>query len=471
MTTKTVVLTSGSSWTLPSDAYGASAQIICIGAGANGAAPVISCVDLSGAGGTSGCIASTSGYTLPSSGAVSIQIPAAGSGSQCWFNSATTVAANSGSTSTTGMAGSTKIAGNAGGAGTPVSCGDPTPGGGGGGGAPGLSTAGSAGTSAGAAGSAGTPSYTATAGGTYGPGAGGAGAVGINNGAPGNNYGAGGGGGALNTSGPCDTYAGTSGGAGAQGLIIVIYTPTGAAVSLPFSYYDFSEHPGAIPRVSPDDTIKNNSGSLQRLLQPQFSPIAFQSNWLVIDPKHPPRSWTLPEFIFPNMVLDNTELEFPNLLIPYDFNRHPPVSWRAPEFIFPQNAQALSVFLFTTPEVMAMRQQIFQQRNPPRSFQFPLPIFPNITLAESKIVTVPFQLWPMDFYRHPPPYYRSVEFMPVNFLAKNIPGIPVTLPATFIRNIQPELDQVRQASPTLTEIRQPGYTLQAIRNFLTKLSK
>ena len=371
-----------------------------------------------------------------------------------------------------------------------------------------MSTAGSAGTSAGAAGSAGTPSYTATAGGTYGPGAGGAGAVGINNGAPGNNYGAGGGGGALNTSGPCDTYAGTSGGAGAQGLIIVIYTPTGAAVSLPFSYYDFSEHPGAIPRVSPDDTIKNNSGSLQRLLQPQFSPIAFQSNWLVIDPKHPPRSWTLPEFLFPNMVLDNTKLEFPNLLIPYDFNRHPPRSWTLPEFefpnltllqnpplaelagfrnpfgfsnpprswrfpdpIFPQNVAALSSFVFTTQELVVMRQQIFQQRNPPRSFQFPLPIFPNITLAESKIVTVPFQLWPMDFYRHPPPYYRSVEFMPVNFLAKNIPGIPVTLPATFIRNIQPELDQVRQASPTLTEIRQPGYTLQAIRNFLTKLSK
>ena len=191
-----------------------------------------------------------------------------------------------------------------------------------------------------------------------------------------------------------------------------------------FGWFNFSEHPGPIPRVSPDDTIKNNQGyAILNLLLPKTSPISFQSNVLTIDPKHPPRSWTLPEFLFPNMVLDNTKLEFPNLLIPYDFNRHPPVSWRAPEFIFPQNARALSVFLFTTPEVMAMRQQIFQQRNPPRSFQFPLPIFPNITLAESKIVTVPFQLWPMDFYRHPPPYYRSVEFMPVNFLAKNIPGI------------------------------------------------
>lgn len=164
MTTKTVAITSGTTWALPSDAYGATAQIICWGAGANGGSGGV----LGGVGGISGCVASISGYTLPGSGSVSIQIPAGNSSSACWFNSSATVQASSKSTSTASCVGTTKVGGSAGGG----ICGCQL-GGGGGGGAPGLSSPGGAGSEGrfscctnfgGAGGVAGSPSYTATAG-------------------------------------------------------------------------------------------------------------------------------------------------------------------------------------------------------------------------------------------------------------------------------------------------------------------
>ena len=118
MTTKTVVILSGTTWTPPADAFGAAAEIICWGAGDNGGAGFFSCCAAQGGpGGDSGCVASISSFTLPLSGTVAVQIPAAGSNSACWFSAPTIVSAASKSTSTAGCVGSRIVAGSPGGTG------------------------------------------------------------------------------------------------------------------------------------------------------------------------------------------------------------------------------------------------------------------------------------------------------------------------------------------------------------------
>lgn len=212
---KTIDILSGTTFTPTGDQIGALAQIIVWGAGASGGGSLGCCVG--GTGGTSGCVASISNFLLTGA-TLNIQIPAANSASQCWFNSSATVSANSQSTSTAGMVGTTKAAGAAGGA--------PSLAGGGGAGAAGLSGGAggggnAVGTSGGAGGVAGTPSYTLTAGGTVGPATGGAGGGAAQSG---HNAGAGfgGGGGGIG-------FGGASVGAGAQGGIVIIYTPASDA--------------------------------------------------------------------------------------------------------------------------------------------------------------------------------------------------------------------------------------------------
>ena len=255
--TTPVVLTSGTTWIVPTD-WSSTNTVWCIGAGGYGGTPVYN--SYQGAGGGGGACAFTSNIPLVPGAKVTIQIGlgggSTGSGTtptaNTWFNGGAIVGAGGANASantpgaggtTANSVGGTKYAGGAGG-----SCSVAAGGGGGaaggagtggagatGGGAPYYGAAGGTGDAAtGGAGGAGATSDLATAGGAGteiagGVGAGGGGGGGMSlssnsyaDAAPGGAYGAGGGGG-----GDTSTYTGAAG-AGQQGVIIITYTSINA---------------------------------------------------------------------------------------------------------------------------------------------------------------------------------------------------------------------------------------------------
>ena len=241
MATKTILVTSGTTWTVPSD-WSSTNTITCIAPGANGAAGVgnVCCLIQGGQGGGGGAAAQISNLaTLTPNGTVTIQIGAANSGSPTYFNGAnlggSSVGAQAATANSTqqglasasigttkkdgaigaGVAGSVGLNAVAGAAGPAGGAGD-----GGSGGAGGIG--GTSGGGTGGTGGAGTE-FTITAGGQAGSGGGGGaggcnGGINIGAGGAGGVYGAGGGGGAAST------LSGAAGGAGTAGCIIISYT-------------------------------------------------------------------------------------------------------------------------------------------------------------------------------------------------------------------------------------------------------
>lgn len=289
MTTKTVALTSGTSWAIPSDALGSTAQVICFGAGANGTngshTGTTGCGDgtlTGGTGGASGAVASKTTFNIPSSGSVTYQIASSNASVGTWFSSSGTVqaaSANGGSNvGDTTFASKSGLAPSGGGL-------DNSATGGAGAGAPGISTQGSGQT-------AGTPSYTATAGGTFGPGTGGNGGVGSTIGAgtstAGGVYGAGGGGGGAGLQPiPCTTgfsYFDGTGSAGAQGLIVIIYTVVTPIILYgPVVSNDFPNPRGYIPANELKTFV--SSATLLTLVEVNYSQPFGYTDWPV--PKSP----------------------------------------------------------------------------------------------------------------------------------------------------------------------------------------
>jgi hypothetical protein len=266
-----IFLTSGTSWTVPSDWNSGSNTIECIGGGQAGST--------SGTGGTGGAYSKVSNFSAAVGNNLTIQIGAGGvssgaNGGDTWFNLTSTVLAPGGGSATT-QVGTTQNTGGGGGASNGA--------GGGGGGAAGPNGNGGAGGSSGfygggGGGGNGGGANGSTANGLGGPGgeggnnlSGSAGGAGGNNasGSPGTNggggggagysagttggaggngtdwtasYGSGGGGGGANLNGASALVNGGTGGlygaggsggnpvgAGAQGIIVITYTPTSGA--------------------------------------------------------------------------------------------------------------------------------------------------------------------------------------------------------------------------------------------------
>ncbi len=230
---KTVILTSGTSWIVPSDWNNSANRIQCIGSGATGSNGG-SYGSSSGAGGNGGGYGGVINQTA--SGTVSIQIGTGGT--PTWWSSSGTVQGAGGSSGSN--VGTTTFTGGLGGGGT--SGGANNGGGGGGaagpngngvngvtGGAGGAGDAGFGGAGGGPGpnnGAAGTEIGTTGVGSGGGGGCGGAGGIGIPGGAGGKGgaYGAGGGGGGSGA-------PGGAGAAGSQGIIIIYYTPVQAALT------------------------------------------------------------------------------------------------------------------------------------------------------------------------------------------------------------------------------------------------
>lgn len=248
----TIVLTSGTTWAVPSD-FSSTNTIECWGAGAGGAAFNNSSNVGGGGGGAYSSVSNVSGL----SGTINIQIGAAGvgetgsanatSGTATWFNgtsigtatcSANPGLAGSGSTagglggSTTGTVGTTKNAGGPGGSSSNVHSGaggggSASAAGTGGTGGIGTTTTGGAGGNSPSAGAGGSPPTTTLAGN---PGTsnvlGGGGGSGAGDTASAKAGGAGGSPGGGGGSASTDEGNGT-GGAGARGQITITYTPSG----------------------------------------------------------------------------------------------------------------------------------------------------------------------------------------------------------------------------------------------------
>ena len=254
-----VVLTSGSTWTVPANWNNASNAIWALGAGGNGGTASQNVYN--GAGGGGGAFASVANKTLTPGASINIQVGVndgtTGSGTtptaNTWFNNSSTLVAAGGASasgSTQGAAGSTansvgtvKYAGGAGG-----SSGGSTAGGGGGAGGPnGAGGAGQAVTTTGAnggtgdnshggagastlagVGAAGTEWAPLTAATGVGSGGGGGGTLTPTNqaGGAGGAYGAAGGGGS-------GTGASWAGGAGAGGVIVIAYNASPLVYPMP----------------------------------------------------------------------------------------------------------------------------------------------------------------------------------------------------------------------------------------------
>jgi hypothetical protein len=229
-----VFLTSGTSWTVPSDWNNSNNTIECIGGGGAG-----QFTGLGAGGGGGGGYAKKSNLTLTPGASIGFQVGAGGSlsgaaGTATWFSSPSAVYADFGKGGTT----------SAGGSGGVANVGDVVANGGngaktGGGGAAGPNgkgviggsttggngdngSGGNGGTGGGGAGAVGNPGdpgteYTSTLGATAGSGGGGGGGgpAGGSRGGVGGLYGGGGGGGG----------AAGAGGHGAAGLIVITYTP------------------------------------------------------------------------------------------------------------------------------------------------------------------------------------------------------------------------------------------------------
>lgn len=216
MASKQIILTSGTSWTIPSD-WSGNNTIECIGAGATAT---------TSAGGGGGAYALYRDLALTEGGDVPYQIgipSATASVSQTWFAFSGNIAAAGASGATGGAASASKglTTYSGGNAGTTY---------GGGGGAAGPHGVGGSGSPSGTAGGAGDIGYGGIGGfngsngasgtewGAAGSGGGGGGNLTGNGGAAGN-YGGGGG----------KATAGHTGGAGVQGVIVITYTPSGSS--------------------------------------------------------------------------------------------------------------------------------------------------------------------------------------------------------------------------------------------------
>lgn len=226
MTLKVILISSGSSWTVPSD-YGTPSTVDCFGCGAQGSPGIVFGSGAPGFGGGGGAFARKSNLALSPGANIPVQIGGVSSASrQTWFFSSTSVLADGGNGLLGGQ--SSNCVGDlvySGGEGVSQ---------GGGGGAAGPNGAGASGVSStggqgdagfggtgGAEGVNGNPGteYTLTAGGTAGSGGGGGvgNPVGLNVG-QGGAFGAGGGGAATGTMSPT--------GFPGVGCIIVTYTAT-----------------------------------------------------------------------------------------------------------------------------------------------------------------------------------------------------------------------------------------------------
>lgn len=242
MTKKVIFLTSGTSWTVPSDFNQFLNQIEVIAGGGTGASGVAD-TRAGGAGG-GGEYRKIIGFNPGSASTVAYTIGSAG-GTTTWNNgmiSANGGVAGSGSSGGAGGSGGTGGEGHNGNSGGAGSVGTGSRGGGGGGGAGGVNANGSignagSGAAGGDGGAGGSPNggaggigavggdgtvWTANPGGTQaGPGGGGAGGF-TGTGFSGGLFGAGGGGGGSTA------VAGNPGAAGRPGIIVITYFPIGA---------------------------------------------------------------------------------------------------------------------------------------------------------------------------------------------------------------------------------------------------
>ena len=213
-----IILTTGSSWTVPADWNNAANTIECIGGGQSG------WIATNTNGGAGGDYAKIVNLALTPGANVTYHLGVGGSatanatpnaGGDTWFNSTSTVLARGGGSATSASVGSTVNAGG----------GNPTGTASGGGGAGGPNGPGNASTSGatggsgdagfgGAGGTASLPGSSGTEWGTAGSGGGG-GASATGDGAAGGQYGGGGGG----------ARSGHNSGAGRAGVIVITYTP------------------------------------------------------------------------------------------------------------------------------------------------------------------------------------------------------------------------------------------------------
>jgi hypothetical protein len=246
-TTKVIYLTTGSSWTVPSDWNNANNSIEVIGGG--GAGAQYGNRFYYGGGGGGGAYSNTTNLTLTAGGSVSYQVGGVsgdtifnGTGATCDATQTAEVCAkggSSGSGTTAGPGGSAaagvgtlKYSGGNGGAGGPTNFSQYSGGGGGAAGPNGNGIGGSSSSSTGGGGDAGyggvgggksAAGGAGTEWGSYGSGGGGGGgdALNVTPGGSGGNYGGGGGG----------MTSQTSPGSGTQGIIVITYTTNNCPTS------------------------------------------------------------------------------------------------------------------------------------------------------------------------------------------------------------------------------------------------
>ena len=207
------------------------------------------------------------------------------------------------------------------------------------------------------------------------------------------------------------------------GSLIVTFKfvpPVYAVAALPM--FALSEHP-PIPLIKGPElwSMLNQSIALTDLVQIARLTLGWQS---VLDLDfHPPRSWRLPDPIFPDVALqyNPSPEELRTFRQPFLFARpQAPPDHRTPEFLFPRLVQ------------------------------------------HAALVALNLELRPYDFDRHPPQSYRPQEWVFTNYLMKNIPGIVVPGVPGFIRNAPPVLVEVRQAAFVLTKIPQPNIRITQV---------
>ncbi len=253
-----IVITSGTSWTVPSDWNDVTNKIECIGAGGAGQQPTNSGSNpnFSGAGGGGGAYAITNTLSLTRGNGVSLSVAAGGSQAYTYFNgtsgTSASLSCDSGKNGATGSPGAGGAAAssignttyNGGSGGTAIASG------GGGGGAAGPSGAGQSGGNGvptnGGGGGGGSDGGSSTAGGnasSSNPGAGGNGTSGTGGGTPSGGAGSSGGGGGGGKAeysnaglGGMDTafsgsYGAGGGGGGGGGIISTVPSCTGGAGS------------------------------------------------------------------------------------------------------------------------------------------------------------------------------------------------------------------------------------------------
>jgi phage tail P2-like protein len=218
MVAKTIVITGGSTFTLPADWSPLSNTIHVIGAGEDG--PGADFNYTAGPGGRSGCYARIDNFNHPPGTVCSLHVGVSGS-PDTWFFTTATIVAKGAQTTTAGCVGALVRPGSLGG-------GSPDGGlsGGGGAGAPGPHGDGLPGDLSGAGGApdagvsgASTQWTDSVSGLQYGPGQGGDGGAYQHAGPSGGLYGSGGG-----AAGASGSVTRNAGGAGRQGLIVLVYT-------------------------------------------------------------------------------------------------------------------------------------------------------------------------------------------------------------------------------------------------------